>query len=226
MDEKSKFYGCIYGLRSISGKWYIGQTTQNVKTYIKNHYEKRNGGDRIKIARAIQKYGFSSFEVKIFVYLLDKDSLDKAEVGFIEMYNSIENGYNCRDGGSSGEFSEESRNKMSMSHIGHKHTEESKEKIRKNHSRFNKGRKFSDEFKFKNRNSHIKYEYSIQKLDGSIIKVTSMSEFCKNNNLSKATMCRLGQCNGFTCLSRRDLNTNEILLSKKKDVEQPIWRLI
>lgn len=119
------YYGCIYGLRSPSGKWYIGQTTQvSPDKYIREQYKYSLGSGRPKIGNALSKYGFDSFEVSIFVYLMDRDSLDKAEVGFIEMYNSIENGYNCKEGGHHGGHTKDTRENMSISQRSRVRTEE------------------------------------------------------------------------------------------------------
>lgn len=97
------FYGCIYGLRSPSGKWYIGQTTQEFSGYfIRSYKSNDNGGNRPKLRNAISKYGIDSFEVIVFVYLFSKDDLDNSEICFIDMYDAIKNGYNCRSGGGKG----------------------------------------------------------------------------------------------------------------------------
>ena len=228
-----EFYGCIYGLRSPSCKWYIGQTTaKNPLQYIDRHYKYRSGGDRTKLKHALQKYGFKSFSVKIFVYLFDQESLNTCEIYFIQELNSIVNGYNLTEGGKNGKKSEETKVKISLAHTGKVVSEETKAKISMNHVG-TKGMKFSEEWK-KNisestlgrvfsedtiqrmKDSHIKYEYEIQCPDGSIVLIKNISEFSKINNLSKSTICKMGACNGFTCLSRKDLYTGEIVVSKKK----------
>ena len=50
------YYGCIYGLLSLSGKWYIGQTTQaNPDKYIREQYKYSLGSGRPKVGNALSK---------------------------------------------------------------------------------------------------------------------------------------------------------------------------
>lgn len=146
------FYGSIYGLCSPSGKWYIGQTTvKDVYEYIRKNYSLQNGGQRRKLSSALLKYGFDSFKIKIFVHLFDKESLDIAEIGFIEMYDSINHGYNLQLGGFKGKCSDETKLKMSEAQIGKIISEESRLKI----SKTLKGHSVSNETRMKISESQI-----------------------------------------------------------------------
>ena len=92
-----EYFGSIYGLQSPSGKWYIGLTTHvDPMYYIVRTYKHHKGGGRTKINRAIEKYGYDAFKIYIFVALFDKESIDKAEDAFIERFDSINSGYNCK----------------------------------------------------------------------------------------------------------------------------------
>ena len=128
--------GVIYRYKSPSGKYYIGQTI--------DEYSRRNvflntniryGGS--KIDRARKKYGPENFEYTVLMKVTGdnqsevKQYLNTLEIGFIRMYDSFNNGYNSTEGGDSGCRCEETRHKISSSLIGHKHSEESKQKMSK-----------------------------------------------------------------------------------------------
>ena len=57
--------------------------------------------------------------------------MDERESYWIKFHNSIEIGYNLRDGGSNGKLSKEVKDKISLSKIGKKTSQETIEKIRK-----------------------------------------------------------------------------------------------
>lgn len=112
----------IYGLRNkINGKWYIGQSRNIIDRWnIAYRYAKCK--KQPKIFSAIKKYGYDAFEkVIIEECSLDQSVLDSREEHWIKHYNSVELGYNCRTGGSSGgKFSNESKKKMSIAKVGTK----------------------------------------------------------------------------------------------------------
>ena len=94
MNKKpKKGFGFIYKYTSPSGKSYVGQTVQTLlgraKTYSGKGYRKCS-----LFYKAILKYGFENFQVKI----LDEvpiEELDCAEAFWIEYSNSMRpNGYN------------------------------------------------------------------------------------------------------------------------------------
>jgi group I intron endonuclease len=106
--------GVIYKLTSPSNKVYIGQSI-NVKA---RHASYKAGGskDQTKLYDAICKYGFENFQVEI---LFDIDFvegfisiLNKMEKYYIEEFDSVNSGYNCRYGGGNSKHSEESIARM------------------------------------------------------------------------------------------------------------------
>jgi group I intron endonuclease len=139
MQEKM-FY--VYKIiNKINNKVYIGKSinpTKRFKAHInlaKNHKGKY---ECTKLYRSMRKYGFENFELEVIQsFQIEKDSYD-AEIKYIILYKSIENGLNIKPGGNGGsaggknhpmwgkKFSEESKNKMSISHIGIKDSEETK----------------------------------------------------------------------------------------------------
>lgn len=132
--------GIIYRYKSPSGKYYIGQTINEERRRRCFLYDESYGGS--KIDRARKKYGPKNFEYTILIKItgdnLDevKRTLDTLEIGFIRIYNSIDNGYNIVKGGEGC--------------VGFHHTEESKEKNRVAHlGKHLPGRQLSEEQKRK-----------------------------------------------------------------------------
>ena len=113
------WYGEIYKIENlVNGKVYIGQTTigfnkrygtteNNKKDPIEivynYHKNKIEYGCNIHLLRSIEKYGFESFVVnKIIDVAFSQEELDIKECMYIKLYNSINNGYNHKEGGIDG----------------------------------------------------------------------------------------------------------------------------
>lgn len=115
----------------VNGKIYIGITSKdpnarwkNGKGYQYNTY----------FYNAICKYGWDSFSHNILFSGLTEEEAKQKEVELISNYNSNNRdyGYNLTAGGDGAVgriVSEETKQKISTSHIGLKHTEESRAKI-------------------------------------------------------------------------------------------------
>lgn len=133
-----------------NNKKYIGQTC-NLKNRWSNNgskylYKQKDGSWRQPaIARAILKYGWDGFIHEVVKDNLSKLEADNLEKELINKYNTLNPnfGYNIRKGGSHGELSEQSIEKMrktignsrmkeNNSFYGKHHSEETKEKIRQN----------------------------------------------------------------------------------------------
>lgn len=216
------FYGCIYGLRSPSGKWYIGQTTnEDPFFYINKHYKYQYGGNRSKLSNALKKYSFDLFEVKVFVYLFDKESLDKAEVAFIDSYDSINHGYNCREGGSRGKNSTETIKKMRISQKERPRSEREKEwavqlglsnlnRVRSENEKEHivnlgkswKGKTRSEETKLRMSKSGEMYLYEIEGPDNCIYEITNLVEFSRMKNIQPVNIRNYGHTKGYTLISK------------------------
>lgn len=86
----------IYKHTSPSGKSYIGITKQGKKRFGKdgNGYKKQR-----KFYNAIQKYGWDNFEHEIIEDNLSFEQACFGEQLYIEIYDSINNGYNIAIGG-------------------------------------------------------------------------------------------------------------------------------
>jgi group I intron endonuclease len=117
----------IYKITSPSGKIYIGQSV-NVLKRISDYKKNKNVDQQPKLYNSFLKYGT---EKHIFEKLCEceENELNDKERYYQDFYNVIKNGLNCRLTKSkdrSGFFSEETKNKMKL-----------------NHSRYFKGKKLS-----------------------------------------------------------------------------------
>lgn len=75
----------------INNKIYIGQS--------KNNYSHYYGSGKL-IKKALKKYGVLNFKKEILVDNIDDlDMLNNLEIYYINLYNSIKNGYNIHKGG-------------------------------------------------------------------------------------------------------------------------------
>jgi len=136
--------GSIYKITNIiNDKCYIGQTAGDKKCRwngtlndARSHYNRH-------FYRAVNKYGAENFKIDI-IKKCSEDELDDWETYYISYYNSTDRryGYNMESGGNKNKHHcEESRRKMSKSHIGKKQSEETKKKQSESH----KGKKLSKE---------------------------------------------------------------------------------
>lgn len=93
----------------INGKVYIGQTCNLSERW-------RSGGknyfNSIKFFNAIKKYGWNNFSHEVLYDNLNQEAANTLEKELIEKYDSINNGYNLKEGGARGALSEESLKKM------------------------------------------------------------------------------------------------------------------
>ena len=121
-------------------KSYIGQTIEskpqkrwglNGKGYTGKKDEKTT-----RFANSIRKYGWDNFKHEVIgvVEAETKEQLvldlDEWEKYYIWLYDSFYNGYNLTTGGTNGKVhSEDTKAKISKSHIGKTHSEETKQKL-------------------------------------------------------------------------------------------------
>lgn len=145
-----EYEGIIYRYKSPSGKYYIGQTIEEERRR-RDFLGKKKIYAGPKINRARNKYGPENFEYAVLVKVTGDDPeevnnyLNVLEIGFIRMYNSVENGYNSCDGGQ-------------KSVKGFHHSDETKKRLsemKTGKPSWNKGIPMSEETKEKQRLSHI-----------------------------------------------------------------------
>lgn len=112
---------CVYvHINKINGKMYVGQTHKSPENRWCNGKGYKSSPH---FYSAIQKYGWDNFEHEIVASNLTKDEADNFERLLIDRLNLMqrEYGYNLKEGGAGGKFSEATIRKMSESHSGEKH---------------------------------------------------------------------------------------------------------
>ena len=110
--------GFIYCIQSPCGKMYIGQTRRSVELRIKEHFKCE--GTCLILENAIKKYGSELMKVETLLEVNDA-FLNTYEQMFIEKFQTVEPlGYNIRLGGSNGNHSELSRERMREAKLGQK----------------------------------------------------------------------------------------------------------
>jgi group I intron endonuclease len=118
-------------------KAYIGQTWNSLSKRFNEH---KKGVHNKKLINAMNKYGRENFSIKELDCAYNQKDADRLEILYILQYNSINNGYNIREGGSHGKHSNETKQKIALSHIGKTHSIDTIQKM----SKSQKGRTFSD----------------------------------------------------------------------------------
>lgn len=130
----------IYKLQSPTNRIYIGQTCNLIVR--RSMYKTLRCEDQPKLYNSLKKYGYENHIFSILVKgEFTQEEINELEIEYIEIYkaNSQNNLNVCSGGGG---------------HSGHKHSEESKEKMRIakiNYVPWNKGKKMTEEYKLNNR---------------------------------------------------------------------------
>lgn len=122
---------------TITQKSYIGQTKNSLKERWYHHcydaFKRKN--KNFKIYNAIRKYGTESWILETLENIEDINLLNEREQYWIKRYDTFHNGYNSTTGGDGGKIvSLETKEKMSKSRKGFKHSEESKLKMKLSHT--------------------------------------------------------------------------------------------
>jgi len=192
--------GIIYSIHNLtSGKKYIGQTVEKMQRRVVRHFRTVN---ETKISRAIQKYSKYDFVYGIVEEVEDKNFLDVREQYWIKFYDTVENGFNIKEGGKCArgfKQSQSSIEKRKQKLIRKSLTEEHKQKLSKAHKgkilsketvdkmiAYRTGRNLTESCKEKISKSHSKNTCKLKSLDGIIFIVKNLSKFCKENNLQQS----------------------------------------
>jgi len=100
-------YGIVYKtINLINGKEYVGQTKKI------NNYNYLGSGLHLK--RAVKKEGKLNFKRTKLCECFSKKELDEAERFYIELYDTINNGYNIASGGQGGAIPRSEKEKKRM----------------------------------------------------------------------------------------------------------------
>lgn len=197
----------------VTEKIYVGQTYKPIEVRFSRHcgyasYKNLDKSRRVPIVNAIKKYGKENFMVELLEEIpenVEQKYVDDREIYWGMKLNSLApNGYNLRLGTGRGgaiskstlkklkikrnsrpPISDETREKMRLSRIGHRITEETKRKI--GLSNKGKGAKV----------------YTLISPGGESIKVKNLAQFYKDNNLGRGitniTTGRIKSYKGWTC---------------------------
>ena len=107
--------GEIYLIRSPSHKTYIGQTIYDYISRWRDHCYDAFDPKKdhcVKLNRAIRKYGKESFHIALILKCETQEELNRNEVRYIRIFNSIKDGYNIKEGGKNGKHSEATKIKI------------------------------------------------------------------------------------------------------------------
>ena len=122
-------YTVYMHVNKTNGKRYIGITCQSNP---KRRWAKGEGYKQQKrFYNAIKRYGFNGFEHLILEEGLTKEQAEAKEQEYISNYksNDLRYGYNIENGGHVNKYTAEQRKQMSIAHLGHTHSEQTKRKM-------------------------------------------------------------------------------------------------
>lgn len=152
----------------LNEKVYVGQTWVGLNIRFNQHKSKSSC---LKLKNAMNKYGNDNFAITLLTTTDNQVTADYLEKFWINTFDSINKGYNIKEGGSHGRHSNETKLKIStskkgqVSRLGMKHSDDTKKKISQAQKRIRTGRKHSLE--------------TIQKMKEALAKRAPMSEETK-----------------------------------------------
>jgi group I intron endonuclease len=175
-----------------------------MQTRVLRHFRTIN---ETKISREIQKYSKYDFVYGVVEEIEDKNLLDEREQYWIKYYDSIDNGFNIKEGGKCARGFKQSKSSIEKRRkklIGRPLSEEHKQKLSKAHKgkvlsretvdkmiAYRTGRKLTKSCKEKISQSHSKNTYELKKEDGTILVIKNLAKFCRDNNFSQSYFSRI-----------------------------------
>lgn len=175
----------IYLLKNkINDKLYVGKTNNLYKRLSSHKNDRRH---ITPLTKAIDKHGFHNFECIILEKNISKENIREREQFYIEKFNTYKsNHYNCTAGGN-GFLS------------GKEHPLYGKERPRRIKEKISKTKKINHPFRgsfppWLNRGHLEGYshpnakEWIVISPEGEELKIRSLEQFCKQNNLTSQNM--------------------------------------
>lgn len=213
-------YGIVYRAYLKDERSYVGQTTRSLRERMHVH---RCIAKSINthFANAIKRYGMEAFKWEILQECPNQKSLDAAERQWIKHYDSIESGFNLKTGGSYGKHSEETKEKIRKSKLGKKNPMYGKSPLWK-------GEKlpWSEKIPSKFKNGHIPWNKDLSKE-----QQPRYGKECSEKQKKKISKANKGSNNGMSFLTeevvecmRRDYETGNFLvkeIAQKYGVSRP-----
>lgn len=178
----------------MNGQKYVGQTWYPLRVRMSRGYS-----NNPHLYSSILKYGKSSFRYKILTICSTQEIADFYEDYFITKYDTINNGYNIKSGGSHGRQSDKTKAKISIANTGKRRTPEQKRRIAQSiagekHPHFgrtgilsqNYGKRHTDETKEKRSkiNKTIADQIRIEYAEG----ILSQSKLAKRHGISQSVV--------------------------------------
>lgn len=200
-------FGVYMHKNKINNKVYIGITCQKP---ISTRWKNGNGYKKSPLFyNAIQRYGWNNFEHIILFENLTKEEAEQREQSLIKKYKSDKRkyGYNIQKGGGITNLSELTKYKLKMCNIGKHHSEETKKKMSLSHIGKQKclGYKHTEETKEKHRQlmtgtkNHNARGVNQYDLDGNFIKhydyMNQIKDYIDIPNTSHISDCCRGKRN-------------------------------
>jgi len=197
--------GIIYCIHNLTtGKKYIGQTVEKLQRRILRHFRTIN---ETKISRAIQKYSKYNFVYGILEEVENINLLDEREKYWIQYYDTVNNGFNIKEGGKCSrgfKQSQSSIEKRRQKLLGKTLSEEHKQKLSKAHKGkvlsketvdkmivYKTGRNLTESCKEKISKSHCKNTYELENKNGMVLIIKNLAKFCRENNFSQSYFTRI-----------------------------------
>lgn len=101
-----------------SNRCYIGQTIQDPNRRRLEHLSHSYHSPKsYHFHNALQKYGVDNFSFEVIATANDIEELNLLEIQFIKEFNSIENGFNIREGGGNRRHHHDSIERMKIAQI-------------------------------------------------------------------------------------------------------------
>jgi group I intron endonuclease len=120
----------------INGKVYVGQSKDITKRWSDHRRAVVNNKPIQIVHHAMIKYGLDDFVFEVIFGCKTQDDINWAEEYFIKYYDSrnSKNGYNLTNGGSVAPKTEEWKQKVSQTLMGHEVSLETRDKLSKSHT--------------------------------------------------------------------------------------------
>lgn len=176
-------------INNINGNFYIGKTNRELEKRFSEHVrDSKNGKNWCLLHKAMRKHGTENFTIHLLKICENNDDLNLFEDKFI---NEFKPKYNSAPGGQGGALrkgavlSEETKEKISKSHIGKKLPQETKEKMRACRI----GKKLPE----KATENMIKKcaKTYIFDMNGESLIITNLNKYCRDNGLCRVALRRV-----------------------------------
>jgi group I intron endonuclease len=119
----------------VNGKIYVGQTRKTIEKRWRGHVLAARAGASLHLYNAIRKYGPDNFEVQEIASAVSLDELNQLEMDYIKKLRAANRrvGYNMTMGGGGGVPTLEVRRKISKANTGRKASDQTRQRLSLSH---------------------------------------------------------------------------------------------